>query len=585
VVVTYSRSVQDALVERIIDCTATPSPDFEVKNIKDLSGAVKFFSTVTVRPEIKSMRVAIEHAKKAVSNEHVAAELTAQFTVFQKTSDQSLYGATLKKLGSDPRVLLRASSAHLGDSPQMFTSALCASCDGHRSVNCEVCYGTAMQKCTGCAGHGSYTCSCGGSGRVQKFENNRSTMVTCGSCGGAGSFVCRTCAGAGKYTCTTCNNGKVQCRPCDGDGTLVTAHWIALNADVTPTTYNYASLPWLNEVLKKGNLREKLVSDFKPVCISIDEGGVTGYRLKLECTAYTTDATLKYAGEVHQCRLIGRDRTVIEDGQVASKLFDTILAMNNDPHNVESIEVAARYPIAKRMIDELASGISEAELTDVKTNAVSPDQAHMFVYWRQMAFNAQKKIVRKIDLKLLPVRTLDYFLRLLPLMFIAMLYSAGHVVDKFTPGIWSLLTGNLDTVKAGLIHYLNIPRNWQTLLFLLVIGRISTHLFHSHLGLRFNNWIITGARGKATLVFTGFFVMLLSLFPDSPTTFHLFNIIPDFGMIGRGIKATVTAIPTLLVLSVMMAVMFNCSLNIPSTMDRLNRMGFKKSFIERNLLV
>jgi hypothetical protein len=211
----------------------------------------------------------------------------------------------------------------------------------------------------------------------------------------------------------------------------------------------------VNEVLKVGILNEHLVSDFKSVGLSLNEEGVTGYHLKLECTAYTTDVTLQYNGEALSCRLIGRNRTVIDDGQVSSKLFNAILDLHIDPHNVGAIEQAANYPIAASMIDELASGASVTNLSDVKTSAVSLDQAHKFVGSRQRAFDPQKRVMRKIDPKTLSVCTLDYFLRLLPLMFIAMVYSFNNPRGQKGSGIWSLVTGDATPLMAGLKHYLD----------------------------------------------------------------------------------------------------------------------------------
>jgi hypothetical protein len=116
---------------------------------------------------------------------------------------------------------------------------------------------------------------------------------------------------------------------------------------------------------------------------------------------------------------------------------------------------------------------------------------------------------------------------------------------------------------------------------------MSTFLFQYRLGLRFNSWITSGLGGRirAALAFTVFFVMLLSLFPNRLATFQWFYLIPDFSMLVEGASATVPTMPTLLVVSLLMAVLFNCSLNLPSTHQKLFRMGFKKDFIERNLFI
>jgi hypothetical protein len=51
--------------------------------------------------------------------------LKERITAFQQVPDESLYSAALKKLGSDPRVLLRANTVHLGDtSPNTYSRAM-----------------------------------------------------------------------------------------------------------------------------------------------------------------------------------------------------------------------------------------------------------------------------------------------------------------------------------------------------------------------------------------------------------------------------------------------------------------------------
>ena len=107
----------------------------------------------------------------------------------------------------------------------------CSSCDGDGefSGDCSDCYGGTVN-CSECSGIGRHACNrckgglvntskceeCGGSGRIKKAV--RTTM--CKSCNGNGvkGDTCEYCEGTGISKCTSCNDGKVNCKICDGEG-------------------------------------------------------------------------------------------------------------------------------------------------------------------------------------------------------------------------------------------------------------------------------------------------------------------------------------------------------------------------------
>lgn len=588
----YTRTVQDALGQRISDVSDFRSHKMEVTDVKDLSGPVTFFKKVTLRFERKSLRVSIKYAKDAVSTEKANALLKDRVDQYTKVPEGTVYRRTIEKLGSDPRELLRKSSVEVFNTERVFTQAGCKPCAGHGAVSCGVCGGSAVVQCRGCGGLGARTCTmCGGSGRTPRYVNNQTQYDMCGGCGGSGRNSCSGCGGGGRVVCTQCHRGLVSCGTCDGDGSLVHNHWVEINADLTNYSYRYSTaLPWVNDALKIGSLAEHVVANYKPIEIFTGDDRKPGYYLKLDATAYTTDATLKFNGKEAKCRLVGLGRTVIEDGKIGSGLFEDVLSKISQPKDIDTFAKGVSYPISKRLIGELFS-LTDASniksLSDVKTNLISEQQAKTFLSSYRSGFKSQVRDMGRIGPMSLLKNTMSYFWRLLLLMLLPMIYSSGNAMDNLNTGIVSLIQGHGWPIwSSGIALYLSSRMFEGTIPMLAAIAFLSTFMFSRVMGFRLNRWITSGLPGriKTTIVLTALLVMLLALFPSNVCVFYWYRFLPTLDMLQHGLIATAASAPTLLALSLLLGLLFNRSLNFPRTYRNLLRMGYSKKIVDAFIL-
>lgn len=588
----YTRTVQEALAQRISDVSDAQSRTMEVFDVNDLSGPVTFFRKVSLRPERKSQRVSIKYAKDAVSSDKATALLKDKVDQYTKVPEETIYRRAMEKLGSDPRNLRRKDSIVVLNTERVFTNTGCKPCVGRGTVNCATCGGTAVVYCRGCGGYGQHTCSCGGSGRVQRFTNNQVHYDLCGGCGGVGRNTCSGCGGHGRIVCTHCHRGQVTCGACDGDGSLVHNHWVEINADLTDGFYRYPrSLPWVNDVLKIGSLVEHVVGDYKPIGLFSGDEHKPGYWLKLDATAYTTDATLKLNEKEAKCRLVGLGRTVVEDGNIGSELFEGVLSKMSVPGDIDAFSRGVSYPLSSRLIGTTASpaeAVDIKSLSDVKTKLITEDQARRFFSAYRSGFKSQVQAMGRISPASLVRNALSYFWRLLLLLLIPMIYSHGNPMDNLNAGIVGLVRGQGGELwLSGIFQYLDHGGLLgDSMQLLAAVAFLSTFTFRKFMGFRFNRWISAGLFGRlwATFVLTAFFVMLLALFPSNICAFDWHRYLPTLDMLRAGATATAAAAPTVFALSVLLGLLFNRSLNYPGTYRKLLKMGYSEDVIDRLIL-
>ena len=381
----------------------------------------------------------------------------------------------LKAVGSDPSAFLRARSVKLFELPSLYTCHTCSTCSGQGSQRCSTCGGSCRVRCGSCGGKGRTECwGCHGSGR--------SGNGSCNYCGGSGGDACSGCNG-GQVSCG-CHNGRVTCRACSGDKVLCASHTVEVSAKVVDSSVNVQTdQAWLGPYAKEWGkfpeYIERAAEDFAAPFYPASTPERGDLMLAMNGTCYFSQAQVRADGRTLTCNMLGRYRHVVSDDGLAAGYFNAVLEQFKNPADVNRIAQACERPVVKRLIEESAGARYVSQLSDVKNQTVTPEQANRFFELRKSASDQQTALRSQFDWPVVLRRALSYFLRLNLLMLALFFFATRKLGEVQFGGPHLLLTSDgRAAVWDALLSYLTLPLHSPFNGVLLVcLGLLCTFLF------------------------------------------------------------------------------------------------------------
>lgn len=571
----FTRTVNQALLSRLQGCGYdTAGLEFDVQQVEDKDRPVTVSRRWSLVTEVRRESASAALRINSVSDQQLEQSLAEQRQVLLGRGAAHYKNRVLKGLGSDPAHFLRSQQVKLFALDPFYTSHTCSTCSGHGKERCSACRGSCKLKCSSCNGRGRTQCwGCGGSGRTGSGS--------CSYCVGTGGDNCPSCVG-GSVLCSSCTGGQVTCGGCYGAKFICTRYTLEVSAKAVSNSVHLKSndtwlKPYVDEWGHDPVLIERAAEGFAAPYYPDSTPEKGDLVLSMDGTCYYSQARVRTGRRSLRCDMLGRYRHVVADDGLAAGYFDTVLAQLEDPADIEQVAQASERSVARRMIEESGHVEYVSQLSDVKNGTVSPEQANRFFALRKNASDQQTALRSKFEPKLVLRRALGYFWRLNLLMLVLFFFSARKLLEVQFGGLQVLFRADGPaTVWGTLKHYLLLPFTSPINGVLLVaVGLLCTWLFKDMLWDRMNRFIRKGpgSRLLAGVALAFCLMPLLALFPDTPVALlrdgpRLQYMFPNalVGMLG--------AMPTLVPLSLLLALVFNRALNAPAIDARLRRMNF-----------
>lgn len=571
----FTRTVNQALVSRLQGCGYdTSGLELDVQQVEDQGRPVTVSRRWNLSTEVLRESASASLRNYAVSDEKLEQALAEQRQILLGRGAAYYKNRVLQGLGSDPARFLRSRGVKLFALDPLYTSRTCSTCSGRGKERCTVCRGTCKLKCSSCSGKGRTQCwGCGGSGR--------SGSGSCSYCMGAGGDNCASCVGGTVY-CTSCTGGQVTCGGCYGACYLCTRHTLEVTAKVAADSVHLQSnhtwlKPYVDEWGRDPVIIERAAEGFSAPYCADDTPAQGDLVVKVDGTCYYSQAQVRAGRRSIRCNMLGRYRHVVADDGLAASFFDAVLQQLENPSAIEQVAAASARPITRRLIEESADVEYVSQLSDVKNGTVSAEQANRFFELRKNASDQQTALRSKIEPKQVLLRALGYFWRLNLLMLVLFFFCGRKLTEVQFGGLQVLLRPDGPaTVWGTLKYYLLLPFTSPINGVVLVgVGLLCTWLFKDMLWHRMNQFTRKGpgSRVLAAVVLAFCLMPLLALFPDTPLALSLDGPRLQW-MFSNALVGALGAMPMMLPLSLLLALVFNRALNAPAIDARLRHMNF-----------
>ncbi|MGY5328272.1 hypothetical protein [Pseudomonas sp. MF6396] len=570
----FTRTVEQALRSRLQGCGYDTSDlELTVQQGEDKGRAVSVSRRWSLVTEVRRESASVGLRINSVSEHQLEQSMAEQRQVLLGRGAAHYKNRVLKGLGSNPAHFLRSQQVKLFALDPLYTSHTCGTCSGYGKQRCTACNGSCKLRCSSCSGKGRTQCwGCGGSGRTGSGS--------CAYCMGAGGDNCPSCVG-GSVACG-CMGGQVTCGGCLGDKFICTRYTLEVSAKAVGNSVHLKSndtwlKPYVDEWGDEPETIERAAEGFAAPYYPDNTPEKGDLVLSVDGTCYYSQAQVRAGRRSIRCNMLGRYRHVVFDDGLAASYFDRVIEQLENPADIEQVALASERSVARRMIEESGHVNYVSQLSDVKNGTVSPEQANRFFALRKNASDQQTALRSKLEPRLVLRRALGYFWRLSLLMLVLFFFSAGKLLEvKFGGPQVLFRSDGPATVWAMFKHYLVLPFTSPINGVMLVgVGLLCTWLFKDMLWHRMNRFMGKGPGNRllAAVVLAFCLMPLLALFPDTPIALlrdgpRLQHMLPNalVGMLG--------ALPTLVPLSLLLALVFNRALNAPAIDARLRRMNF-----------